>query len=58
MYSRTKSVTLTLGLFLLGTLGLSCLSIAFFKQQGHILKNPTIKYRDLVIDLGNGENPI
>ena len=50
-------MTLTLGLFLIGTLGLSCLSTTFFKQQGHILAQqyiPTIKYRDLVIDLGNG----
>ena len=57
MYSRTKSVTLTLGLFLLGTLGLSCLSTTFFKQQDHTLAQqyiPTIKYRDLIIDLGNG----
>jgi uncharacterized protein len=42
---------------LIGTLGLSCLSTTFFNQQGHILAQqyiPTIKYRDLVIDLGNG----
>jgi pimeloyl-ACP methyl ester carboxylesterase len=50
-------VTLTLGLFLIGTLGLSCLSTTFFKQQDHALAQqyiPTIKYRNLVIDLGNG----
>ena len=53
----TKNVTLTLGLFLIGTLGLSCLSTTFFKQQDHTLAQqyiPTIKYRDLAIDLGNG----
>ena len=57
LYSRTKSVTLTLGLFFIGTLGLSCLSTTFFKQQDQVLAQqyiPTIKYRDLVIDLGNG----
>jgi pimeloyl-ACP methyl ester carboxylesterase len=50
-------VTLTLALFLIGTLGLSCLSTAFFKQQDHALAQqsiPTIKYRNLIIDLGNG----
>ena len=50
-------MTLTLGLFLIGTLGLSCLSTTFFKQQDHALAQqyiPTIKYRDLIIDLGNG----
>jgi uncharacterized protein len=57
LYSRTKSVTLTLGLFLIGTLGLSCLSTTFFKQQDLTLAQqyiPTIKYRNLIIDLGNG----
>ena len=52
-----KSVTLALGLFLIGTHGSSCLSTAFFKQQDHALAQqyiPTIKYRNLVIDLGNG----
>jgi hypothetical protein len=50
-------VTLTLGLSLIGTLGLSCLSTTFFKQQDHVLAQqyiPTIKHRNLVIDLGNG----
>jgi uncharacterized protein len=50
-------VTLTLALFWIGTLGLSCLSTAFFKQQDHALAQqsiPTIKYRNLIIDLGNG----
>jgi uncharacterized protein len=48
---------LTLGLFLLGMLGLSCLSIGIFIQQDHAIAQqniPTIKYRNLVIDLGNG----
>jgi pimeloyl-ACP methyl ester carboxylesterase len=42
---------------LIGTLGLSCLSTTFFKEQDHALAQqyiPTIKYRNLVIDLGNG----
>jgi uncharacterized protein len=50
-------VTLILALFLIGTLVLSCLSTAFFKQQDHALAQqyiPTIKHRNLVIDLGNG----
>jgi hypothetical protein len=57
LYSRTKGVTLTLGLFLIGTVGLSGLSTTFFKQQDHALAQqyiPTIKYRNLVLDLGNG----
>ena len=50
-------MTLTLGLFLIGTLGLSCLSTTFFRQQDLTLAQqyiPTIKYRNLIIDLGNG----
>jgi uncharacterized protein len=50
-------VTLSLVLFLIGMLGLSCLSTSVFKQQDHMLAQqyiPTIKYRNLVIDLGNG----
>ncbi|MGA6923704.1 MAG: alpha/beta fold hydrolase [Nitrososphaeraceae archaeon] len=57
LYSSTKSVTFSLGLFLIGMLGLSCLSTSIFKQQDHALAQqniPTIKYRNLVIDLGNG----
>ena len=57
LYSCAKSVTLTLGLFLIGILGLSCLSTSIFKQQDHTLAQqyiPTIEYRNLVIDLGNG----
>ena len=50
-------MTLSLGLFLIGIFGLSCLSTSIFKQQDHALAQqniPTIKYRNLVIDLGNG----
>ena len=57
LYSCAKSVTLTLGLFLIGILGLSCLFTSVFKQQDHTLAQqyiPTIEYRNLVIDLGNG----
>ena len=42
---------------MIGVLGLSCLSTSIFKQQDHALAQqniPTIKYRNLVIDLGNG----
>jgi dipeptidyl aminopeptidase/acylaminoacyl peptidase len=45
------------GLLLIGILGLSCLSISTFKQQNQALAQqyiPTIKYRNVVIDLGNG----
>ncbi|MGB6671230.1 MAG: alpha/beta fold hydrolase [Candidatus Nitrosopolaris sp.] len=48
---------LPLGLFLIGILTLSCLSAGIFKQQGQALAQQyiqTIKYRNLVIDLGNG----
>src|SRR5713226_7767978 len=50
-------MTLSLGLFLIGILGLSCLSTGIFKQQDQALAQQyiqTIKYRNLVIDLGNG----
>jgi len=50
-------MTLALGLFLIGILGLSCLSTSIFKQQNQALAQQyiqTIKYRNLVIDLGNG----
>jgi predicted esterase len=42
---------------LIGILGLSCLSTSIFKQQDQALAQQyvqTIKYRNLVIDLGNG----
>jgi pimeloyl-ACP methyl ester carboxylesterase len=45
------------GLFLIGVLGLSCLSTSIFKQQDQALAQQyiqTIKHRNLVIDLGNG----
>jgi hypothetical protein len=50
---------LSLGLLLLiGILALSCLSTtSIFRQQDQALAQPyvsTIKYRNLVIDLGNG----
>jgi uncharacterized protein len=53
-------MTLSLGLLLIGILGLSCLSTTGIfnqQQQNQALAqqyNPTIKYRSLVIDLGNG----
>ena len=42
---------------MIGILGLSCLSTSIFKQQDQALAQQyiqTIKYRNLVIDLGNG----
>jgi uncharacterized protein len=50
-------MTLSLGLLLIGILLLSCLSTSIFKQQNQALAQQyiqTIKYRNLVIDLGNG----
>ena len=50
-------MTLSLGLFLIGILGLSCLSTSIFKQQDQALAQQyvqTTKSRNLVIDLGNG----
>jgi predicted esterase len=50
-------MTLSMGLFLIGILGLSCLTTGIFKQQDQALAQQyiqTIKYRNLVIDLGNG----
>jgi len=52
-----KPMTLSMGLFLIGVLTLSCLSTSIFKQQDQALAQQyiqTIKYRNLVIDLGNG----
>jgi len=52
-----KTMTLPLGLLLISILGLSCLSTSIFKQQNQALAQryiQTIKYRNLVIDLGNG----
>ena len=48
---------MSLGLLLIGILALSCLSTSIFKQQDGALAQQyiqTIKYRNLVIDLGNG----
>jgi uncharacterized protein len=50
-------MTQSMGLLLIATLGLSCLSTSIFKQQDGALAQQyiqTIKYRNLVIDLGNG----
>ena len=52
-------MTLSLGLLLIGILGLSCLSTTciFKQQQNQALAQSylqTLKYRNLVIDLGNG----
>ena len=50
-------MTLSLGLFFIGILGLSCLSTNIFKQQDQALAQQyvqTTKSRNLVIDLGNG----
>jgi len=50
-------MTLSMGLFLIGVLTLSCLSTSIFKQQDQALAQQyiqAIKYRNLVIDLGNG----
>ncbi|MGB8449023.1 MAG: hypothetical protein WCE25_04845, partial [Nitrososphaeraceae archaeon] len=53
---RTKS-RISLGLLLISTLALSCLSTSIFKQQDGALAQQyiqTMKSRNLVIDLGNG----
>src|SRR5437588_1124277 len=50
-------MTLSMGLLLIGVLAISCLSTSIFKQQNQALAQQyiqTIKYRNLVIDLGNG----
>jgi hypothetical protein len=50
-------MTLCMGLLLIATLGLSCLSTSIFRQQDGALAQQyiqTIEYRNLVIDLGNG----
>jgi predicted esterase len=55
---RTKGASLPLGLFLVCMFVLSCLSTSVFNlQQNQALAQqyiPTIKYRNLVIDLGKG----
>ena len=50
-------MTMSLGLLLIATLALSCLSTSIFKQQDGALAQQyiqTMKSRNLVIDLGNG----
>jgi uncharacterized protein len=50
-------MTLSMGLFVIGILALYCLSTTIFEQQDQTLAQqsiPTIKYRNLVIVLGNG----
>jgi len=50
-------MTLFMGLLLIGILALSCISTSIFKQQDQALAQSyvqTIKYRNVVIDLGNG----
>ena len=50
-------MTLSVVLFLIALLALSCLSTSIFRQQNQALAQQyiqTIKYRNLVIDLGNG----
>ncbi|MDP9290503.1 MAG: hypothetical protein M3P08_20220, partial [Thermoproteota archaeon] len=55
---RTKTMTLSVGLFLIGVLALSCLSTSIFNERNNEALAQsfiqTIKYRNLVIDLGNG----
>jgi pimeloyl-ACP methyl ester carboxylesterase len=50
-------MTMSLGLLLIATLALSCLSTSIFKQQDGALAQQyiqTIKYRNMDIELGNG----
>jgi uncharacterized protein len=50
-------MTLSMGLLLMSILALSCISTSIFKQGDQALAQSyvqTIKYRNLVIDLGNG----
>ena len=49
-------MTLSIGLFLIGILALSCLCTTISKQQTALAQQyiQTIKHRNLVIDLGNG----
>jgi len=50
-----SSMALNVGLFLIGILGLSCLSSAMFQERNNesIIRTDK-KFRNLVIDLGNG----
>src|SRR6266498_3835312 len=50
-------MTMSLGLLLIAMITLSCLSTSVFKRQNHAQAQQyiqTIKYRNIVIDLGNG----
>jgi uncharacterized protein len=54
---RSRSITLSLGLFLITTLVLSCLSTSVFNLQNEALAQSyvqTVKNRNMVIDLGDG----
>jgi uncharacterized protein len=54
---NSRKFGLSLGLLLIATLALSCLSTSILKQQDQALAQQyiqTIKYRNLAIDLGNG----
>jgi uncharacterized protein len=54
---KAKTMAISNGLFLIGILGLSLLSVSIFKQQNVVMAQQyikTIKYRNLVINLGDG----
>ena len=54
---KTNTGVLSTGLLLMAILGLSCLSTSIFNKQNQALAQSyvqTIKFRNLVIDLGNG----
>jgi predicted acyl esterase len=54
---KAKTVAISNGLFLIGILGLSFLSVSIFKQQNMVMAQQyikTIKYRNLVINIGDG----
>ena len=59
---KAKTELLSLAVFFIGILGLSCLSTNIFNQQQQLQQNQalaqqyiqTIKHRNLVIGLGNG----
>ena len=57
LYRTTKTMMLSMGLLLMAILALSCISTSIFKQGNQALAQSyvqTLKYRNLVIDLGNG----
>jgi uncharacterized protein len=54
---KTKTMMLSIELFLIALLGLSFLSVSILRQQNLVMAQQyvqTMKYRNLVIDLGNG----